>query len=195
MQPLLDISVGWALPSPLPGVTVRPMRPADVGRIHAMHNRLSLESVYYRYLRYRPPALDEIAALYRVEPETRAGFVATVQQGDEQVVGVAYAVREQQSQPATAEAGILVEDRFQGQGVGHALWQRLLQHARTQQMEQIRLFVHPGNWRMQRLLRKSGMPYVTAAYDELTEYLVTLEAHTAPTLTWRWPQSPQTTAE
>jgi RimJ/RimL family protein N-acetyltransferase len=184
MQRLLNGSVAWSSPLQTLGVTLRPMRPADVGLIHALHGRLSLESVYYRYLRYRPPALAEIAALYRVEPETRAGFVATVQQGDEQVIGVAYYVRERQAQLPTAEAGILVEDRFQGQGIGHALWQRMQRHAQAQQIHHLRVFVHPGNRRMQRLLQKGGMPYAASSYDELTEYLVALDPHVLPGAGW-----------
>lgn len=156
-------------------VTVRPLQPDDASLIYAMHGRLSPESIYYRYLQHRPPTLDAIATLYRLDPATGAGFVATVQQQDEIIVGVACYVRETYTEPPTAELGILVEDRFQGQGVGRRLWQRIQRHAQTHQIHQLRVLVHPGNQRMQRLLRGSGLSYTTSTCDGVHEYLVALD--------------------
>jgi RimJ/RimL family protein N-acetyltransferase len=139
-----------------------------------MHGRLSPESLYYRYLQHRQPTLDEIAAHYHLDPATGAGFVATLQQRDETVVGVAYYVREAHIQPPTAEPGILVEDRFQGQGIGRSLWQRMQQHAQAHDIHRLRVFFHPGNQRMQRLLHGSGLPYTVKAHSGLQECLVAL---------------------
>jgi RimJ/RimL family protein N-acetyltransferase len=162
------------------GIIVRPLQPDDVGLIHAMHGRLSPESLYYRYLRQRPPTLDEIAALYRLDPGTGAGFVAMALQEDQTIVGVAYYVREAQTQSQTAETAILVEDQFQGQGIGRCLWQQLQQHAQAHQIHQLRVFLDPGNGRMQRLVHGSGLPYTAKVQGGLKEYLVTLDQRPRP---------------
>lgn len=161
----------------LASVTVRPIQIDDIGLIYAMHRRLSPESLYYRYLQQRQPALDEIAVLYRFDPPTRAGFVATVHQNqrDETVVGVAYYVREAYTQQPTAEPGILVEDRFQGQGIGRRLWRQLHEHARANQISRLRVLFDPSNQRMLRLLQGSGFAYQANSYDGLNEYLVALD--------------------
>src|SRR4051794_19663201 len=99
------------------GVTMRPIRPDDADLINEMHQRLSPDSIYYRYLQPRIPSMAEIEQVCRLDPAKGAGFVATVQRGAEIIVGVAYYVREAQ-QRLTAEPGILVEDQFQDQGIG-----------------------------------------------------------------------------
>jgi GNAT superfamily N-acetyltransferase len=170
--------------SNLSSVTVRPIQFDDVGLIDAMHRRLSPESLYFRYLQQRQPTLDEIATLYRFDPVNRAGFVATVQQPGETVVGVAHYVREAYTQQPTAEPGILVEDRFQGQGVGRRLWQQLHDHARANQISRLRVFFEPSNQRMLRLLQGSGFAYQANSYGGLSEYLVSLGEQPAnPSLT------------
>lgn len=175
MQYLLD---RWEMRRPQPNLTaiaVRPLQPDDVELIAAMHERLSPESIYSRYLQQRPPGSAEMAALGRLDPASGAGFVATAQQRTEIVVGLAHYVREAQTELPIAEAGILVEDQFQGQRVGRILWQRLQQHAQAHQIHQLRVLLHPHNLRMQRLVQGGGLPYTARAQDGLYEYLVTLE--------------------
>jgi RimJ/RimL family protein N-acetyltransferase len=155
-------------------ITVRPLRSDDVNPIHAMHGRLSPESLYYRYLRQRPPTPDETAALYRLNPAAGAGFVATVSPHDERIVGVAYYVHEADAQARTAEVGILVEDQFQGQGIGRHLWQQLQQHALASALHGLRVLSHPRNQRMARIVQGSGLPYQTKINSGLNEYLIAL---------------------
>lgn len=163
------------------GVTVRPLQPGDAHLIEEMHQRLSPDSLYYRYLRYRPPTPAEIAAVCRLAPETGAGLVVTTQEAPTAIVGVAYYVREPHAAEPTAELGILIEDRFQGQGIGRRLWQRLQQQAQADGVCRLRLLVHPHNQRMAWLVQGSGLPYTTKADDGLREYLVTLTPRSLPT--------------
>ncbi len=155
-------------------VTVRPIQADDAGLLYAMHQRLSLDSIYYRYLQYRPPTLAELEQVCQLAPERGAGFVATVQQDDERVVGVAYYVREPQEQAPTAELGILVEDQFQGQGIGRRLWQRMQQHALRHTIRKLRVLFHPNNQRVARLVSSSGFAYQATRHSGLSEYLVAL---------------------
>jgi GNAT superfamily N-acetyltransferase len=155
-------------------VTIRPLQPDDIGLIYAMHRRLSPESLYYRYLQQRQPTLDEIGLLYHLDPGRGAGFVATMQGEGESIVGVALYVREVYTRRPTAEPGILVEDRFQGQEIGRRLWGQLHEHARANHISRLRVFFEPGNRRMLRLLHGSGYPYQATSYGGLNEYLVSL---------------------
>jgi L-amino acid N-acyltransferase YncA len=118
--------------------------------------------------------LADIERVCTLEAEKGAGFVATVQQEKEIVVSVAYYVRETQNSHQTAEPGILVEDRYQGQGIGRRLWQQLHDHAKANQICQLRVFFEPSNQRMLRLLQGSGFAYQAKAFDGLNEYLVAL---------------------
>ncbi|HMN30475.1 MAG TPA: GNAT family N-acetyltransferase, partial [Caldilineaceae bacterium] len=74
----------------------------------------------------------------------------------------------------TAEPGILVEDRFQGQGIGRRLWRQLHDQARADRIAQLRVFLAPNNQPMLRLLQGSGFAYQARAHAGLSEYLVLL---------------------
>jgi RimJ/RimL family protein N-acetyltransferase len=160
-------------------ITIRPIQPGDVDLIAEMHQRLSPESLYYRYLQPRIPSLGEIEQVCRLAPGSGAAFVATVQQPKESIISLAYYVREAQTAEPTAEPGILVEDRFQGQGLGRRLWRQLHDHAWSNQIHQLRVFAAPGNLRLLRLLQGSGFGYGVKAHGEFNEYLVSLDRQPA----------------
>jgi L-amino acid N-acyltransferase YncA len=156
------------------GVAVRPIQPSDAALIHEMHQRLSPDSIYYRYLQPRMPSMAELEQICRLDPAKGAGFVATAQSDNEIIVGIAYYVREMQSLQPIAEPGILVEDQFQGQGIGRHLWQRMQQHALVNTIHKLRVLFHPNNQRVARLVRGGGFAYQATRGGGLSEYLVAL---------------------
>ncbi|CAN5566217.1 hypothetical protein BH10CHL1_BH10CHL1_07450 [soil metagenome] len=174
MTSITDQLVADPLTHAKAAVTVRPIRPSDIRLIDEMHQRLSPDSIYYRYLQPRIPSMSEIEQVCRLDPAKGAGFVATVQRDTEIVVGIAYYVRELQEQQPTAELGILVEDQFQGKGIGRNLWQRMQQHALANTIRKLRVLFHPNNLRMARLVRGSGFAYQAKRDGGLSEYLVAL---------------------
>lgn len=155
-------------------VVLRPLVAGDAAAIHALHQRLSPTTVYDRYLQYRQPALAEITAICRLVPSTGAGFVAVAPTAPTAIIGVAYYVREPASAEPTAEPGILIEDRFQEQGIGRTLWRRLQHQARLEGLHWLRVHTHPHNVRMARLIEGSGQPYAAHVHSGLREYLVAL---------------------
>ncbi len=170
-------------------VTVRAIHPRDAEMIEKMHQRLTPESIYYRYLHPRAPTPAEIAAVCQLDQAKGAGLVATVagmtghggaRPAAERIVGVAYYVREAVAGPPTAEPGILVEDQFQGQGIGRALWQRLQQRAGHDQIRYLHVLSHPGNQRVQGLIQGGGLPYQATINGGLSEYLVILGDYPQP---------------
>lgn len=155
---------------------VRPLTVADAGLVDAMHQRLSPTSIYYRYLQYRKPTTAELATVCRLDPARGLGLVAVVPGEPDAIVGLAYYVREAYAAEPTAEPGILIEDRFQEQGLGRRLWQQLQQVALCDGLRWLRVWSHPENYRMTQLVRGGGFPYTAKVYDGLSEYLVALGA-------------------
>ncbi|MGY1641708.1 GNAT family N-acetyltransferase [Geodermatophilus sp. SYSU D00703] len=108
------------------GVTTRPVRPDDGPRFCRLWSRLSPETVYRRFHAplHRPPqgALPHLVA---VDHDLREALVAEV--GGEGV-GVARYDRSP-ADPATAELAVVVEDGWQGVGVGRQLLRELVELA------------------------------------------------------------------
>lgn len=65
--------------------------------------------------------------------------------------------------PRQAELAFSVEDAWQNQGLGSALFRRLLVHARNHSVRRVYIVSEPGNLRMHRIARKSGMVLSTEA--------------------------------
>ena len=98
------------------GVAVRLLRADDEERLCRLFYRLSPESVYRRFFTlYTDPPPGALRELATVDHDRRDAIVAAV--GDE-VVGVA---RYAAVGDATAEVACLVEDAYQGRGLGTRL--------------------------------------------------------------------------
>ncbi len=111
-------------------VTIRPIRPDDAPRLQALVRRLSPESAYLRFLSPRRELPDDMArTLANVDYEKRMALVAEVKRdGQEDVIAVArYAVLA--GEPHKAEFAIVVQDDYQGRGLGTLLMKRLVAYA------------------------------------------------------------------
>lgn len=155
------------------GVKIRPLRKGDIPMLQALYQRVSPTSLYYRYLRPYQPTPAELQQLCELRKEEGAGLIALVESPHSQAIGFAhYNISPQQ--PTTAEVGFLVEDRFQGQGVGQSLFQHLVQRAKAQGIQTFTAYVHPTNHVMLRLFQRSGLPLVMHFADGLHEVRITL---------------------
>lgn len=106
----------------LASIVCRPIRPDDAARLLRLFPRLSSETLYRRF--FSPvvaPDLKRIRYLCEVDHDQREALVALV--GDE-IIGVARYDRAHDD-PRSAEVAVLVEDAWQGRGVGRFLMQRL----------------------------------------------------------------------
>ena len=131
-------------------VDTRPVRPDDGPRFCRLWDRLSPETVYRRFhapLR-RPPA--DAARLVDVDHDLREALVAVV--GGE-VVGVARYDRSPVD-PATADVAVVVEDAWQGVGVGRQLLAELTELAARRGVRSLTADVQADNDRMVGLLRR-----------------------------------------
>lgn len=139
-------------------VTIRPVHMQDVALLADMYLRVSPASLCNRYLRPYTPTRAELTRICCIGADEGAVYVATIAAPRETVIGYGYYVIDEAQQPQSAEPAFLVEDRFQGQGLGRTLFQRLTQHARDHGVNAFDAYVHPANAQMMRVFHGSGLP-------------------------------------
>jgi RimJ/RimL family protein N-acetyltransferase len=132
-------------------VTIRPIRPADEPELTALYARLSPETAYQRFftvMRRLPPDWAHILA--NVDYDRRMALVA-LGPGDE-LIGVArYAYDEAARE---AEVAIVIQDRWQGRGLGTILLDDLIAYGVGKGIERFRAYVLADNPRMLKLCRR-----------------------------------------
>lgn len=131
-------------------VTVRPLTPIYRAAVHDLHERCSPQSRRFRYLTARPTLPPHVFDRLCDRNEGRslvAGY-------DGQVVALASLIFT--SDPGVAELALLVQDRWQGRGLGTALARMLLREARDLGFAEVKATLLPGNTRMRRLLTSLG---------------------------------------
>jgi GNAT superfamily N-acetyltransferase len=134
-------------------VKIRPMQLDDLLAIDAMHDRLSKQSLYYRYFVARKPPLDALREQMQLSQSRGAFLVATLDSAPNEIIGMAYYLFTP-NDVCMAEPAFLVEDRFQGLGLGGALFKYLIREALSQALHGFQLFIRFENRRMFRLLNQ-----------------------------------------
>lgn len=151
---------------PLAQVTLRPIRTDDLERLRRLFFRLSPETIHRRFFSgYSQPPEPALHRLAEVDYWNRYAVVAVV--GDE-VVGVARFDR--LSGTTTAEPAILVEDAWQGVGLGLLLGRRLFGEAARHGITEFQASILAENRRALALMRRLS-PQVDVTLDG-TEYAV-----------------------
>ncbi len=138
-------------------VRMRPIRPDDEDLEADFFRRVSPESAYFRFFRYRGElTAEELEHFTHVDYSDRMAFVA-LHEGH--IIGVGrydlLAPSETEGE-RVAEVAFLVEDEFQGRGVGTLLLQQLAVYARIQGIVAFRAFVLSDNRSMLKVFRSSG---------------------------------------
>lgn len=133
---------------------IRPMTLADSAAIDAMHDRVSKQSLYSRYFVPNKPSLGALRDQFHLSRCRGAALVASLQN---EIIGVAYYLLPHDDFQV-AEPALLVEDRFQCQGLGGALFDLLIQEARSQAVQRFRAFILPENQRMLHILDRNSLP-------------------------------------
>jgi GNAT superfamily N-acetyltransferase len=143
-------------------VATRPVQPDDRVLFRRLWPRLSRDTVYRRFhspLHGLPP--EAVDRLVTVDHDLREAVVALV--GGE-VVGVARYDRSP-ADPATAEFAIVVEDAWQGFGLGRQLLGELVALAAARGVEVLTATVQPDNDRVLGLIRRV-LPDSTVTPDD-----------------------------
>ncbi len=144
----------------LPGgvdVPFRLIRPDDVPALRRFHGRLSEKTIYLRFfgsLKELPEAKANYFA--HVDGVDHLAFVALDPDDPDEIIALVRYDREPDSE--RAEYAALVEDRWQGHGVGIELTRRLVDEARDKEVRFFYAMVMGQNTRMLELLRRLDLP-------------------------------------
>jgi GNAT superfamily N-acetyltransferase len=154
-------------------VTVRSIRQNDAVLIMEMHERLSSDSVYYRYLGANKPTIRDFQHLCSSDGVVVLALVATIEDSHEKVIALAY-YRVDPDNPSTAEPAVLVEDSLQGRGLGKQMVMALYQRAVQNGLVSFDTFIHPGNYRMLQMIKNSGLKYESKYCDGMQKVRIWL---------------------
>ena len=142
-------------------VRVRAVSPGDARALQRLHARCSGHTIEQRFFGPLGELPDKKAArLSRAEGADRLALAALDPDGGDEIAAVVRFERVAGGELSgeTAEYAALVEDRWQGRGLGRALTERLVGAARGRGIRCLYALVTPGNERMLRLLRGLGLP-------------------------------------
>ncbi|MFI6876160.1 GNAT family N-acetyltransferase [Streptomyces sp. NPDC050400] len=129
---------------------ITPIGPADLARTVALHHRCSPQTLWSRYHRAMPDPLTYLPTLL-----TRPGSVHLAVQD---VTGRHVAVGHLMPDHQAAEAALLVEDSWQGRGLGTRLLRRLARHALSDGWETLYGLFLAGDERIDAMLRHADVP-------------------------------------
>ena len=152
-------------------VRLRPIRPDDAPRLQALYDRLSRHTAYQRFftvMKRLPPDWARFLATvdYRrrlaliVEFETVSGFDL-----------IAVGRYEPTDEPDTAEVAFVVQDGWQGKGLGTLLFQEVLRAATARGVRRFRAWVLADNRRMLDLIARFGTVKERKTEQGVTELL------------------------
>lgn len=134
-------------------VRVRPIVPEDAPKLVALYDRLSHDTRYHRFFsakRRLPP--DWARFLATVDHRTRLALVVE-SPGDPDAL-IAVARYEPGGEPHTVEVAFVVQDGWQGRGLGTILVQTLLDAACARGIRRFRAWVLADNRRMLDLIAR-----------------------------------------
>jgi len=136
-------------------VRMRPIRPDDAPRLVALYDHLSRDSRYQRFfsvMQRLPP--DWARFLATVDYQRRFALVVEAPGDPETLIAVAR--YEPSAEPDTAEVAFVVQDAWQGRGLGTVLFSELLAAAESNGIRRFQAWVLGENRRMLDLITRLG---------------------------------------
>lgn len=138
-------------------VPVREIRAGDAAALQGLVARSSQRSIELRFFGPLKALTDEQARRFAdVDGRDRYALVALDPEDGEKIVGVVRYEREAGTDDA--EYAALIEDRFQGRGLGIGLTRRLIEAARENGLRRLYALVMRENRGMLHLLRSLDLP-------------------------------------
>jgi len=148
-------------------VRLRPIEPDDGPRLMALCQRLSARTVYRRFFSPRRLLLEEANAFSNVDYRERMAVVAEVDTGPGvEVVGVArYGPS---AEEGIADIGLVVEDGWQGLGLGPILLEAILRAGEQRGIRRFSADVLLDNRRALRMLARATITTQRTTSDGVT---------------------------
>jgi acetyl coenzyme A synthetase (ADP forming)-like protein len=140
---------------------VRPVRPDDSDMLLDFYRGMSADSLYMRFFDIRSPEGALRDSPTDVDYETDFGVVGELG-GD--LAGIAHYYRSRRN-PKIAEVAFAIADRAQGCGIGTKLLEKLVDVARTKNIDMFRAEVLPENQKMLDVFLLSGFDVTSRTAD------------------------------
>ena len=138
-------------------VPFRAVRPGDAPALQRLHGRCSERTIYLRFFGPMKKLSDEKAQYFAsTDGVDHFGLVALDPQDQNEIIGVVRYARTPGDE--RAEYAALVEDRWQGEGVGADLTRRLIDEARDNGVRFFYALVMGENKRMLNVFRHLDLP-------------------------------------
>jgi acyl-CoA synthetase (NDP forming)/GNAT superfamily N-acetyltransferase len=151
---------------------LRPITPEDGEGLVAFYSRVSEQSKYLRFFAPYPVLSDrDVERFTHVDHDRRAAFVIT-RANDLVAVGRYDALDDRE-----AEVAFLVQDDYQGRGLGQLLLEHLAEAGRERGFERFVAEILPENTRMIQVFREQGY----AVADDFEDGILRLEFSIDPT--------------
>jgi acetyltransferase len=155
---------------------IRPIRPEDEPLVVNFHETLSERSVQLRYfapinLRQRT-SHERLTRIVFIDYDREMALVAVRENpktGEDEIAGVGRLAKSHTRQDG--EFGIIVSDRYQGQGIGRELLSRLIEIGRSENLATISGFILPENVGMLNLSEQLGFQLRRTTDDVVEAYL------------------------
>ncbi len=156
-------------------VRIRPIRPDDASRLREFHDRLSTNTARLRFFTpLKHLSRDFAQHLVNVDFEKRCAFVISPIDSD-----TIHAVGRYEAETRrSAEVAFVVEDSFQGLGIGVLLLDRLVEHAREVGYTRFSAVALCENSQMLTLFRES--PYQADIHVERDLAFIRLDIRPEP---------------
>jgi RimJ/RimL family protein N-acetyltransferase len=153
-------------------VRMRPIAPGDAPRLVALYERLSRDTRYHRFfsvMRRLPP--DWARFLANVDYRTRLALVVEAPEDADALIAVGR--YEPGGAPDTAEVAFVVEDAWQGRGMGTVLFGEVMRAAAENGIGRFRAWVLADNRRMLDLITRFGCVEQRALAQGVVEVVFT----------------------
>ncbi len=137
-------------------VFLRPIRPEDEPMELEMVNRLSKESLYFRFFGYVPKMTHELMTRFtQIDYDREMAVVALIEQdGKEEMIGVVRIIADPWGE--AAEYAILIADEWQGQRLGSQMTDYIIEIGRDMKLSEIYATVLSSNKGMLTLFERKG---------------------------------------
>src|SRR5918997_5299714 len=138
-------------------IPVRVVRPDDAHALQRLHARCSERTIYLRFFGSMRKLSDEQARYFAsTDGVDHLGLVALDPEDPNEIIAVVRYARKPGDE--RAEYAALVEDRWQGEGVGASLTHRLIEVARGNGVSSLYALVKGENKRMLNVFRHLDLP-------------------------------------
>jgi RimJ/RimL family protein N-acetyltransferase len=150
---------------------IRPIKPDDGKNLLGLYDRLSEQSLYFRF--FAVPQPDPVKAEYLAHVDY-VNQLALVAEADGAIVAVARYHRIA-DRAGHAEVAFTVADAWQGKGIGTLLLKRLARFARLHGIAVFDAEVLPENERMLRVFRRGGLPVTEERGGHVVQVAIRLD--------------------